>query len=76
MDKLILEFPTLEELKQELEKGFPDKIEVTFKDKKDNIEELNIIFYLINKANYRLDKLESLNDLHTIYLGIFKRNID
>lgn len=73
MNKLVLNYPTLDELKQELAKGLPDEIEVTFKNKEDNIEEYEIIFYLVNVVDYFFDKLKPLDDSHTIYLGQFKR---
>lgn len=73
MDKLVLEFPTLDELKHKLEDGLPDEIEVTFKNKEDNIKEFEIIFYLVNEVDYFFDKLKPIDNSHTIYLGYFKR---
>lgn len=48
LNKLILKYPTLDELKEKLSKEYPEEIEITFESKEDNAKEFEIIFYLVN----------------------------
>lgn len=73
LNKLILEYPTFDELKEELSKGYPEEIEITFKSKEDNAREFEIIFYLVNVVDYYFEKLKPLDDSRTIFIGYFKR---
>lgn len=73
MKKLVLEFPTFEEVKEAL-KDNPDVVEIMFKNQEDNAREFEIIYYLVNCADYFFESLSSIDDLRTNFLARFKRN--
>lgn len=73
LNKLILKYPTLDELKEELSKEYPEEIKITFESKEDNAKELEIIFYLVNVIDYFFEKLTPLDDSRTTFIGYFKR---
>ncbi len=60
-------------IKEKLSYNFPEKIEITFKNKKDNIKEFEIMDYLIHIAGYSLEELNSIDDSKTMYIAYFKR---
>ena len=73
LNKLILKYPTLDELKEKLSKEYPEEIEITFESKEDNAREFEIIFYLVNVVDYFFEKLTPLDDSRTAFIGYFKR---
>lgn len=73
LDKLVLKCPTFKTIKKELSSGFPKRIEIIFKSKEDNIEEFEIIYYLINVAGYFFDELKPIDNSHLVYVAYFKR---
>lgn len=73
LNKLILKYPTIDELKEELSKEYPEEIEITFESKEDNAREFEIIFYLVNVVDYFFEKLTPLDDSRTAFIGYFKR---
>ena len=60
-------------IKQKLSCDLPEEIEITFKTKKDNIREFEIMDYLIHSVGYSLEELSSIDDSKTIYRAYFKR---
>ena len=73
LEKLVLKYPTLNIVKEKLSNEFPNEMEIFFKNKKDNIKELEIIDYLIHSAGYFLEELKATDDSKTIYSAYFKR---
>ena len=69
----MLKYPTLNIIKKELSSDLPEKIEITFKNKADNIKEFEIMYYLINFAGYSFEELKSIDNSHTVYIAYFKR---
>lgn len=73
MNKIILEFPTFEEVKEALFKEQPDVIEITFKSQEDNAREFEIIYYLVNCTDYFFESLTPTDDSRTDFIAHFKR---
>ena len=73
MNKLILEFPTFEEVKKALSKELPDVIEITFKSQDENIREFEIIYYLVNCLDYFFESLIPIDSSRTNFIAHFKR---
>lgn len=73
MDRLIFDYPTLDEVKKKLDGILPNMIEITLKSKFDNIEEFVIFDYLVNTAGYSFEKLTPTNSTHTTFIAQFKR---
>ena len=73
MNKIILEFPTFEEVKEALSKEQPDVIEITFKTQEDNAREFEIIYYLVNCTDYLFESLTPIDDSRTNFIAYFKR---
>ena len=73
MDRLILEFPTINNVKEELSNGIPDIIQITFKSCEDNIREFEIIDYLINVVGYSIEELRATDSSRTKFIVQFKR---
>ena len=73
MNKIILEFPTFEEVKEALFKEQPDVIEITFKSQEDNAREFEIIYYLVNSTDYFFESLTPTDDSCTNFIAYFKR---
>lgn len=70
---LKLENPTLDEVLSKVEDGNYEEIELLFYNKEDNIDELAIMYNLINVFKYSLEQLKSIDDSRTRYLAHFKR---
>lgn len=73
MNKIILEFPTFEEVKEALSKEQPEVIEITFKTQEDNAREFEIIYYLVNCTDYLFESLTPIDDSRTNFIAYFKR---
>ena len=73
MDRLILEFPTINNVKEELSNCIPDIIQITFKSCDDNIREFEIIDYLINVVGYSIEELRATDSSRTKFIVQFKR---
>ena len=73
MNKIILEFPTFEEVKEALSKEQPEVIEITFKTQEDNAREFEIIYYLVNCTDYLFESLTPIDDSRTNFIAHFKR---
>ena len=73
MNKIILEFPTFEEVKEALSKEQPEVIEITFKTQEDNAREFEIIYYLVNCTDYLFESLTPIDDSRTNFIADFKR---
>lgn len=73
MKKLRIVDPDFEDIKKRLSNVKPDKIELILINKKDNINEFAIIYYLVNKLNYRFESLTPIDEFNTKFLGHFKR---
>ena len=71
--KLNLKYPTFEEVKETLRSN-PDVIEIMFRNQEDNSKEFEIIYYLVNRADYCLESLIFIDDTRTNLLAHFKRN--
>ena len=73
MNKLILEFPTFEEVKKALSKELPDVIEIIFKSQMDNIKEFEIIDHLVNAVGYYIEMFKATDNARTTFIIHFKR---
>lgn len=72
MEKIVLEYPTFEEVRKAVEKT-PDIIEITFRSKEDNASELEIMYYLVNCTDYFFESLTPIDESRTNFLAHFKR---
>lgn len=70
---LKLENPTLDEVLSKVKDRNYEEIELLFYNKEDNIDELTIIYNLINVFDYSLEKLSSIDESCTKFLAHFKR---
>lgn len=70
---LKLENPTLDEVLSKVKDRNYEEIELLFYNKEDNIDELTIIYNLINVFNYSLEKLSPIDESCTKFLAHFKR---
>ena len=73
MAKLRIVDPDFDDIKKRLSNIKPDKIELIVINKKDNINEFAIIYYLVNKLNYSLESLTPIDESNTKFLVYFKR---
>lgn len=71
---LKLENPTLDEVLSKVKDRNYEEIELLFYNKEDNIDELTIIYNLINVFDYLLEKLSPIDESCTkFFLAHFKR---
>lgn len=73
MNKLILDCPTLDYVKEIVSSSEHHEIELTLENKKDMIEELLIMSYLINGLGYSCEKFTPVDDTKNKFVIIFKK---